>query len=41
METMLSNIYEEKEVLLKILKEFRESNSKVIDELGTKAIKKF
>ncbi len=24
METMLSNIYEEKEVLLKILKEFRE-----------------
>ena len=36
METMLSNIYEEKEVLLKILKEFREKNSKVIDELGKK-----
>lgn len=33
METMLSNICEEKEVLLKILKEFREKNSKVIDEL--------
>ena len=40
METMLSNIYEEKEVLLKILKEFRERNSKVIDELGKKDIKR-
>lgn len=40
METMLSNIYEEKEVLLKILKEFKERNYKVINELEMKNIKR-
>ena len=38
METMLSNIYEEKEVLLKILKEFKEKNLKIVEELKEKNI---
>lgn len=40
METMLSNIYEEKEILTKILKEFREKNIQVIDELKKLNIKR-
>lgn len=40
METMLSNVYEEKEILIKILKEFREKNIKVIDELKQLKIKR-